>query len=56
MTDAICWAYTDDGVICKQPAIGIDYDNGCPVCAEHLDAYLTKHEEKTAPRDLAREA
>ncbi len=32
---AICWAYTEDGLICRQPATGFDQQRGFTVCATH---------------------
>lgn len=32
---AICWAYTEDGRICRQPATGFDPQRGLTVCARH---------------------
>ncbi len=32
---AICWAYTEDGQICRQPATGFDQQRGITVCARH---------------------
>jgi len=33
---APCWAYKEDGTICRKPAVAVDYERGCNVCEEHL--------------------
>ena len=35
-----CEARTPDGTRCRKPAIGIDYEKGEPLCADHLEAAL----------------
>ena len=32
---AICWAYDDDGRICRQPAASLDQQRGFMVCQKH---------------------
>jgi len=32
---AICWAYDDDGRICRRPAAGFDQQSGFTVCQKH---------------------
>lgn len=49
MSAAICWAARDDGALCRQPAVGIDYDRGCTVCATHLQEYLDRVEGLPEP-------
>lgn len=34
----ICYAYTEQGTICRREAIAIDEQRGHAVCAEHLPA------------------
>ena len=35
MNGPICWAYNEDGTICRRPAITIDTERGCAVCGLH---------------------
>lgn len=32
---AICWAYEDNGAICRRPAVAVDPQRGCTVCERH---------------------
>ena len=35
MNGAICWAYNEDGTICRRPATAIDTERGYAVCELH---------------------
>ena len=46
---AICWAYTEDGRVCRRPAASFDQQRGFTVCAEHS----VSRENQTQTQDSA---
>lgn len=47
---AICWAYTEDGRVCRQPATTLDQQHGFLVCQTH--AVSRSEHINTKPRNL----
>lgn len=41
----ICWAYTEDGRVCRQPATVLDQQRGLTVCSAHA-ASRSEHNKK----------
>ena len=43
----ICWAYCEDGTICRRPAVAVDKERGCTVCEMHRGAGQDREEGET---------
>ncbi len=49
---AICWAYDDDGRICRQPAASLDQQRGFMVCQKH--GLIREHQTPTRIRVMSK--
>ena len=43
----ICWAYDDDGCICRRPAVSFDQQRGFKVCQNHRPIRAQQTQRKT---------